>query len=286
MSDKSPTHRWNLSRAWELQDPEHRPTHLTAEEKAYCEEYDRRETEAAKWDVPLPEERRLRWGNLSKAGKWEELEADQAELFESWLRDNPERVRDLLPHVGTRADPPDGTGLPLGAYHSSGLFWIAANVLFKMYGFDDRLADSIVRGLLTKWSQTRYGVDAVTMGCSFGYTDTIRKLATKGAHSIRNIDHYLLRTVRNAILKESGYDRHRQERTQPGQPLFCPACGESEITPPAVCPNCHCGVPKLKDTEYREESIYDLSEEASLAGSRACWPDTELSFLGVSSIPS
>jgi hypothetical protein len=267
-----------------LQNPERRPPFLSSAEHAYCERFDRAEDEAAKWDIPLAEERRLNWGQLAKEKRWDELAADQAELFESWLIANPERVNELLPRFVNSGDRPDGTMLPDEAYHSSGLFWLAANVLFKMYGFDDRIAEPMIKRLEAKFAKFRRpNPDVVTAGVGSGYAETIHQFADKGAHVIHQIDHYLLTAVRSSILRENGFDGHRQEE----QPVLCPQCGTSEIIPPAECPNCHCGIPEQpRIVQRQEQSIDDPDTEESLPASQTTWPDAHLRLSAfINSVP-
>lgn len=215
----------SAKRAWELQDPERRPSNLTPTEQAYCNQFDHAEAVRAKWDVPLSEERRLNWGKLAKAGKWKDLAADQAELFESWLRNNPERANDLLPGIISSSNPVDRTRLPPKAYHPSGLFWLTANVLFKMYGFDDRVATPIIQRLESTWSKwKKEDSESVTAGVALGYAMAIRQLAKEGAHCIEQLDHYLLTTVRRKIIKE----RQKERRSRPPEKQYIDDLAEED----------------------------------------------------------
>ncbi|MBS0164741.1 MAG: hypothetical protein JSR29_01535 [Nitrospira sp.] len=188
--------------AWRLQDPAKRPAILSPQEQAYVDRYDRWEKERRKWDMDnVTEERIQKWEELAEAGQDQEVYKDQADAFEEWLRQHRDLAEELLTRFSRPVHSLYGNKSP-EKYHWSGLYWLAVNVLLKIYGLEDRAAAPIIRRLQEIWASSRYDADMVTTSCDEGYMATHRMLSTGGAAYLKQIDRYLLRTVKHQIQKE------------------------------------------------------------------------------------
>jgi len=135
--------------AWRLQNPANRPTTLTPEQKDYVDQYDLRQRNRAKWDMPISEDRFHKWDELEEQGKSKEVWADQAKLFEKWLDQHPERAKELVAFYAKPGLPPNESNLP-ESYHWSGLYWLAANVVFRRFGFGDQIRQEVGRAVFDR----------------------------------------------------------------------------------------------------------------------------------------
>lgn len=209
--------------AWRLQNPANRPATLTPEQQGYVDQYDQLQRDRAKWDMPIPENRLLEWDELDAQGLKEAVWADQAKIFEEWLDQHPAQTKELIARFIKPGAHPDETSLP-NSYHWSGLYWIAANVVFKRFGVGDDLRDEVAGAVLDRfkyfWKELSLSPivldpkrrEALETAGGEAYVETHKRLSRHGAHTIQQLENYLVRSMQKILKGERALDPEQRKR--------------------------------------------------------------------------
>jgi|CXWL01.1.fsa_nt_gi hypothetical protein len=195
--------------AWRLHNPDKRPPVLSSQEQAYVDWYDRHERERRKWDMEnVTEERIHKWEELERDRRIEEVWRDQAQALEEWLNDHPELFIEIAQTFSSRHK----TALPL-SYDRSGLYWLAANIVFKRFGFGDErridVGDAVFNRLYELFQDPRGSLfnelpeeRREELNSAFGQAmhEAHGKLVRAGVERIQQLEHYIAHSAK-IILK-------------------------------------------------------------------------------------
>jgi hypothetical protein len=201
----------SLLRVWEIQAAEHRPLDMSPAEQAYCEPFDRAEAEAAKLDMHVPPERIRQWNQLAKTGQHLEVYKDQVALFNEWMDAHPEQAEELVRQFAEPGAPPrPEISESQQFYHWSGLYWLAANVVFQRFGLGEKLRDEIAQGVFARmkhfWPELQRAQnldparrEALDSACGEAYMQAHQRLSRAGADTIEQLEHWLVATMHRLL---------------------------------------------------------------------------------------
>lgn len=218
--------------AWRIQIPSNRPDVLTPEQQAYVQQYDQQQRDRAKWDMPIPENRLRKWYELDAQGSQKAVWADQVKLLEEWLEQHPDRVEELATRFAMPGAPPNESDLP-ESYHWSGLYWLAANVVFRRFGFGDQIRQEVGGAVFDRLYGLFQGRDnrpfnklpenrRDELNAAFGQAmvEAHRKLARIGAEEIQYLERWLAHSAKiilaggRAVDPETRKRQRRKRKTQ------------------------------------------------------------------------
>ena len=138
--------KFNYLEACRLHNPANRPPVLTPEQQAYVDRYDEQERERRKWDMSnVTEERFQKWETLEADKLYKKIWADQARAFEEWFDQHPELAQELVERFAQLKE----NSQPESC-HWSGLYWLAANVVFRRFGFSNQIREAVGTGALDR----------------------------------------------------------------------------------------------------------------------------------------
>lgn len=192
----------------------HPPNDPSPELRAYMDRHVKLEHEKRKWEFETTDEQRKRWDELIDLGKWDQYYQELASGFEGHLDLHPELDEELI-SLFTRAKvrpPITHHEKDTDAFHSSGLFWLASNIVFKRLGLDVRVERSVIAWMEEHWRKSRVSKDDRSYVFGKSYAQVRKKLLIRGAHTVRMLDHFLAISVKNLMIRETGYDPNRKRK--------------------------------------------------------------------------
>ena len=179
--------------------------------------------------MPISEDRFRKWDELDEQGQRKEVWADQAKVFEEWLDQNPERAEELVSFYAKPGLPPNESNLP-ESYHWSGLYWLAANVAFRRFGFGDQIRQEVGHAVFDRLYGLFQGRDTRPfsmlpenrrdeLNAAFGQAmgEAHSKLARIGAEEIQCFERWLAHSARLILRGKRAVDpetKKRQRREQ------------------------------------------------------------------------
>lgn len=207
----------------------HPPKKPSPELRAYLDHHAKLELEKRKWEFEATDEQWRHLDELSNLGQWDQYNQELVSLFEVHLDGHPSLDEELI-LLFTEAQmrsPMTLHAKEAETFHSSGLFWLAANIAFKRHGLDGRIEKYVLGWVERHWKKSRVSKDERIFVFGQSYAQVRKQLFIRGAHTVRRLEHFLAISVKNLMIRTTGYDpngRRKNEKVElpkyPGSDLI------------------------------------------------------------------
>ena len=220
--------------------------------------------------MPVPPERIRQWSQWEKTGQHRKVYKDHVAWFIEWFDAHPYQAEELARRFaesgGTLTLTPSDNYEQF--YHRSGLYWMAANIVFRRFGFGDQMHYEVGRAVFDKVHELLMGHDkrpfhelqddrreGLNAAIGQAMKEAHHKLANKGADTIQILEHWLVHSAKIILAGGRAIDpglrkRQRRERKQqklPSEVKECPFCHcVLDKIPPVICSHCGTAIPGEK----------------------------------------